>query len=286
MKLYVLKLEMYDYQNLGLNTEAMCNAYSSFELAKNEGLKELKNIVANLEKQNQKTFKQMVDEELLDYIFEITLIEDIFYAENFNIKSEGLNHRNNIFSKLEPTHKIYCLDYKGNINEIFYEYRIKNSFSKLEYSIKLYPEDLEEGASEKFKIGDIVKLKEGAELDPFDSKNKNRIYVVRYLPRRFCGEIYFENKYALISLYENDLKNKWGNKELFTHEWYEKDIENYTGVIEKDSEYDLLSRILKGSLKVNGKYWNSIKIGKVPLNIETLKKENLIIMGEKNENRI
>ena len=179
---------------------------------------------------------------------------------------------------MEPTHKVYYLDYKGNISGIFYEYRIKNSLSGPEYSINLYPEDFEEGASEKFKIGDIVKLKESAELDPFDSINKDRLYVVRYLPRKFNGEKYFENKYALISLYENDvdgkIKNQWGNKELFTREWYEKDIEKYMGVIEKDSEYDLLSRILKGDLKVNGEYWNSVKIGRLPLNIETFEREN------------
>ena len=277
MKSYLLKFEIYDYQDIGLNTESMCNVYSSFELAKNEGLKELKSIIKELEKQTQKTFKQMLDEELLDYTFEITLIEDIYYAENFNIKSKSLSLRNNIYGKLEPTHKVYYLDYKGNINEIFYEYRIKNALSRAEYSITLYPEDFEEGASEKFKIGDIVKLKENAEPDPFDSKNKNRLYVVRYLPRKFNGEKYFENKYALISLYENDLeskiKNEWGNKELFTREWYEKDIEKYIGIIEKDSEYDLLSRILKGDLKVSGEYWNSVKIGRLPLNIETLERE-------------
>ena len=46
---------------------------------------------------------------------------------------------------------------------------------------------------------DIVKLKESAELDPFDSKNKNRLYVVRYLPRKFNGEKYFKTKKILIS---------------------------------------------------------------------------------------
>lgn len=144
--------------------------------------------------------------------------------------------------------------------------------------IELYPEDLEEGASEKFKIGDIVKLKVGAEKDPFDENNKDRIYIVRYLPRKFNGEKYFENTYALISLYENDLKgkipNKWGNKELFTHEHYERDIEKYTGVIEKDSEYDLLSRILKRNLAVRKEYWDKIKIGMLPLNIDTFREYN------------
>ena len=38
MKIYLLKFEMYDYQDIGIDTESMCNVYSKFELAKNEGL--------------------------------------------------------------------------------------------------------------------------------------------------------------------------------------------------------------------------------------------------------
>lgn len=133
----------------------------------------------------------------------------------------------------------------------------------------LYPEDLEEGASEKFKIGDIVKLKhELKEGDGYIDDNLDRLYVVRWLPRKFKGEKYFENKYALISFY--DINNQWGGEDLFTYEYWEKDIEKYTGVIEKDSEYDLLSRIVKGDLEIPvGNYWNEIKIGKTPLNIKT-----------------
>ena len=50
-------------------------------------------------------------------------------------------------------------------------------------------------------FGIRIKLKESAELDPFDSKNKNknRLYVVRYLPRKFNGEKYFKTKKILIS---------------------------------------------------------------------------------------
>ena len=47
MKIYLLKFEMYDYQDIGIDTESMCNIYSSFELAKNEGLKELRDLSYN-----------------------------------------------------------------------------------------------------------------------------------------------------------------------------------------------------------------------------------------------
>lgn len=95
--------------------------------------------------------------------------------------------------------------------------------------------------------------------------------MVRWLPRKFHGEKYFENTYALVSLYE--MKNEWGNKELFTYEYFGHDIEKYTGVVEKDSEYDLLSRLVKGDLEVLGDYWDEIKIGKLPLTIESFKQE-------------
>lgn len=125
--------------------------------------------------------------------------------------------------------------------------------------------------NEKFKIGDIVKLKhELEEREDHIDDNLDRIYVVRYLPRRFNKEKYFENKYALISLY--DIGNKYKN--LLTTEYWEKEIEKYTGKIKKDSEYDLLSRIIKGDIRTNIDYWNRIKNGKLPLNIKTFEKEN------------
>ena len=157
---------------------------------------------------------------------------------------------------------------------MMYEYRYKNSLTYTKHSVELYPEDLEEEASEKFKIGDIVKLKHNLEeREGYIDDNTDRIYVVRWLPRKFNGEKYFENKYALISFYEMS-NNQWGNKELFTFEYFEKDIEKYNGVIEKDSEYDLLSRILKRNLAVNKEYWDKIKIGMLPLNIDTFKENH------------
>ncbi len=153
---------------------------------------------------------------------------------------------------------------------MMYEYRYKNSLTDTKHSIELYPEDLEEEASEKFKIGDIVKLKHNLEKgEGYIDDNTDRIYVVRWLPRKFNGEKYFENKYALISFYKMS-NNQWKNKELFTFEYFEKDIEKYNGVIEEDSEYDLLGRIVKGDLEIPKRdYWNEIKVGKTPLNINT-----------------
>lgn len=270
MRLYLLQIQMYDYENTNIDTESESNVYSSFEKAKEEGLKELSERIESVEEELNIKFKQMLEEEKLDYTFCITEIADLEYAENFDIK----NKRDEEYYKLEPTHKRYELDFKGNIICFYYEYRYKNSLWKTEVSIKVFPEDLQKGASEKFKLGDIVKLKNAEDYNYLDD-NIERIYVVRYLPRKLNGEKYFENKYALISLYENDLKtklkNEFGNKELFTFDYFEKDIEKYTGEIKENSEYDLLSKIVKGELKVSRECWNKIKNGQLSLDLKNLK---------------
>lgn len=273
MKLYLVMVIMYDYGNYILDVEPNYNIYSSFEQAKQEGLKELKDKIEVVEDDLKMTFKEMLDKEMLNYDFTITEIDDLEYAENFDVEFEITSNGNSNYNNLESTHKVYYLDYNGNITEVSYEYRIKNALWRSKESLTFYPEDFEKGASEKFKIGDIVKVKDTAETeDPFDEENnKDRIYVVRYLPRKFNGEKYFENKYALISLY----KIRAENKELFTYEFYEREIEKYTGKIEKESEYDLLSRILKGDLVTTWEYWDKVKVGMLPLNIESFEKENL-----------
>lgn len=273
MKLFLVEVAIFDLWDCDIvfDTSYYHNVYSSFEHAKEEGMQDLKKRIKEIEEMSSITFTEMLKEEKLDYVFEITQIDDLEYAENFDVDYDR-RHRDD-YNKLEPTHKRYCLDYEGNILYMMYEYRYKNSLTDPKKMIELYPEDLEEGASEKFKIGDIVKLKHDLErIEQHMDDNMDRLYVVRWLPRKFNGEKYFENRYALISLYENifKIKNEWGNKDLFTFEYWEKDIEKYTGVIEKDSEYDLLSRIVKGDLEIPiGDYWNEIKIGKTPLNIKT-----------------
>lgn len=274
MKLYLLQVDMYDYDSKLLDANSYCNVYSSFEKAKKQGISNLEKRIKQVEEDENMTLDEMIEKEKLDYSFTITQINDLEYAENFDIDYDRLHRKE--YNKLEPTHKEYELDYKGNIIRINYTYRYKNALSDAKKMITLYPEDLEEGASEKFKIGDIVKLKHELECGKgYIDDNLDRIYVVRWLPRKFKGEKYFENTYALISFYEMK-NNEWGNKDLFTYEYWEKDIEKYTGVIEKDSEYDLLSRIVKGDLEIpRWGYWNDIKIGKEPLNIKTFEKATL-----------
>lgn len=69
-----------------------------------------------------------------------------------------------------------------------------------------------------------------------DSWNKDKLYVVRWLPRRKEGQKYFENTYALISNYNEDKYIKG----LFTFEQYERDIELYEGKLNESSHIGFL----------------------------------------------
>lgn len=268
MNLYMIQIEIYDLVHCDeFDTCSYANVYSSFEKAKQGGLNHLKKRIKEIEETTEEKFSEILEEKV-DYSFKIVEIPDLHYAENFSVIYDCYDKFE--YNKLEPTHKTYYLDYEGNILNIYYEYRYQNDIEDNKHSILLYPEDLEKNAGNKFKIGDIVKLKNIEEYCIDD--NLDRIYVVRWLPRKFNGEKYFENKYALSSFYECD--NEWHNKELFTFEYWEKDIEKYEGKIEKNSEYDLLSKIVKEEIKVSPDYFNKIKIGMLPLTLDTLNKEN------------
>ena len=163
MKLYILEVQFYDYENFGIDTEPVVNVYSNLKKAKHDGLIELNNRMNYyLKDDTGKTFEKYIKEERVNYDFTIMEIDDLKYTENFNKKERQNDICCKEYLKYEPTHKIYEIDYKGNINEIIYEWRIKNNSNRYKKSATLYPSDFNEGAYEKFNIGDIVKVKNEA----------------------------------------------------------------------------------------------------------------------------
>lgn len=129
--------------------------------------------------------------------------------------------------------------------------------------VGIEPEDEMKEAGTKFKIGDIVTVKENKYEDDryYDPE---RLYVVRYLPRREEGQLYFRNTYALISNYHEG---------LFTFEWHEKEIEKYEGTVDNNSAIGILQKIVKGELKVSQELWDDLKIGKILLDDRLTYKE-------------
>lgn len=277
MKLYILELQFYDYENLGIDTEPVVNVYSDFNRAKYDGLIELNNRMNYyLKDDTGKTFEKYIKEERVNYDFAIIEVDDLKYTENFNKKERKNDICGKEYLKYEPTHKIYEIDYKGNINEIIYEWRIKNNSNRYKKSVTLYPTDFDEGAYEKFNIGDIVKVKEGAleegyfaSFDDIDKQGLKRLFVVTDVPLKRAKPIYkyCENKYKLSSFFKTNFIRP-GSEDIYESEFYEKDIETFKGNVPE--KYELLSKILKGEIKVDGDYMHNVEIG-----IEVLNKENV-----------
>ena len=120
-KIYMLKIEYLSYSNLDIEIDNKFNVYSSFKIAKKEGLKEVNRF---LKKLNEKK----INKDKIKVNFEITEIQDLEYAENFNIRFDEIEYE---IDEIKPTHKVYLLDIEGNIIKIHYEYRIKNSLCKV-----------------------------------------------------------------------------------------------------------------------------------------------------------
>ena len=272
MKLYILEVQFYDYENFGIDTEPVVNVYSNFKSAKREGMAELtRRMNYYLKDDTEKTFKKYLNEERVNYDFTITEIVDLNYTESFNKKD---SKRDN-YLKYKPTHKIYEIDYKGSIKEIMYEWRIKNDLNHNKNSVILYPSDFEEGAYKKFNVGDIVKVKKealeepGHSFDDIDNQGSKRLFVVSEVPlkRTKPKYKYCENNYKLSSFFETGFISP-GSEDIFDSVFNEKDIEIYNS--EVPEKYALLSKITKGEIKVNSKYMHNVIIG-----VELLNKENV-----------
>jgi hypothetical protein len=269
MKVYQLKVE------IGFATddpEHFSNVYTNYDKALEDGKKFLEKNVTfvftngeyNIKNREIPSIDELFSIERVWYEFNIEEIEDIEYAENFNIKlvpNEAYLEQN-----IKPTHKVYHLDYKGNIESIDIQYRASDK--EHPYGrISMKPDDFKKGAGEKFKIGDVVTVKKD-EYRSMDSETYvgKRLYVVRWLPKRVKGSIYFENTYALISNYYDG---------LFIHGERENNIEKYEGKIAPESPIGFLQRIIKKEVTVTEEIWNDMKIGKILLDDRSNYKELL-----------
>ena len=259
MKIYHLKVE------IGFacdDPEHFSNVYTNFDNAKEAGIRYLEKKVKyifengeyNIKGKETPTVDELFSIERVWYEFEIEEIKDLEYAENFDIKLYPKEEY--LKQNIKPTHKVYDLDYKGNINNIDIQYRI-NQKEHAYAHFNMLPEDFKKGAGEKFKIGDIVTVKK----DEYRSRESEtyvnkRLYVVRWLPKRVEGSPYFENTYALISNYYDG---------LFTHGEREYNIEKYEGEVDPKSPIGFLQRIIKNEITVTEETWTDLKIGKILL---------------------
>ena len=244
-KVYLLNVD-YFYENIDEN-DYDTEVYLSLEKAVEEGKYFLS--------------KHKDDEGFRDYSFTVTET-DPDYASKFDAEDLGINIiKKEKFGKYEPTHIIYYYDIDGNFLYKYLEYR--DNQRKHHCSFKVFPEDKED-AGQKFKIGDIVRVKPVDKEEYYcsaylDYWKPDKLYIVRGLPRKSEGQKYFDNTYALISNYNEDEHIKG----LYTWEFYERDIEKYDGVVKEDSYIRFLQKIIKNEIAVSKDTWTKLKIGEI-----------------------
>lgn len=248
MKIYLLNIDYY-YDNIEEN-DYETEVYLSLERAVEEGKYFLS--------------KRCKDKGFRDFTFTITET-DPKYAEQFDVSKLGLDtlHKED-FGKYEPTHIIYFYNMDGSLQSKYLRYMDKQRKHCTGFTV--FPEDEEGLAGKKFKIGDIVRIKERNQEEYYnqaymDYWTADKLYVVRYLPRKKDGQKYFENTYALISIYNEDEYIKG----LFTSEHYERDIEKVDTPIDEESSIRILQKIKKNEISISYETWTALKIGKLHL---------------------
>lgn len=269
MKIYHLELEVYFALE---EPQYKSEVYSNLDMAIQEGKYYLEKMMRNqyetgyyVEGKKNITVEELFSIERTDYIFRITEIEDLQYAEQF--ENDKYLDDDYLKQNIKPTHKIHYYNYKGELERTDFTYKKKQRL--LLGSTTMYVTDFENGAGTKFKIGDLVTV-----IDSMSSSEKlikDRIFVVRYLPRRIEGQKYFKNSYALISVFDEEIKG------LFTFEIYEKDIKLFTGTIDPTSPIGILQKIIKGELKVSAEIWQKLENGEIAFDTRPNYKEVLNI---------
>ena len=285
MKTYLLLAKVYNY-GTDIIEDEFKEMFSDFKRAKEYGLLFIIKKLSSYCKYSNKSLKQCIKDNLIDYDFRI-VEEDIEYAEKFDKKIDILEEIENLLI-YEPTHKEYILDYTGEITNICIKY-LPNQREMIGHNhLYIKPNDLLENAGKKFKVGDIVKITKFNERDTdlsyynYNNEAEN-IFVVRYLPRRKEGQKYLRNTYAL-----SNIKNNGYAPGIYTWEYHEEQISLYDGEIKENSPIDVLRKIIKNEIKINEETWDRLKNGLISFREQDIKEDNyykniLKLGGKENE---
>ena len=269
MKTYLLQVESYDY--IDELDDDYVEVFSTYKRAKKYGLEFLNKKLESYCEYINKSIKQALKEDKIDYDFRI-IEEDLEYAEKFN-QQLGICEEIEKLLIYEPTHKEYILDYTGKITNICIRYLPNQKETKERNSLYLKPNDLLPTAGTKFKIGDLVKIiKPNKKMEDYSYEfypEYSDVYVVRYLPRRIEGQKYLRNTYALA-----EIKNDNYSPGIYTMEFHEEQIAEYDDSIKENSPIDVLRKIIKKEIKVNRETWEKLKNGIISFKDEDKRKNN------------
>lgn len=291
MKIYFLQVECcFDEE------EHYENVYSTKDRAIKEGKKWLDKIF-------RKQYESFFDDDGKNNIPELTH-EQLFKLKaiyNFNVTEydpkivdesdileklpivEDFDSYGAYSTEIEPLKIIHSYDYDGNEIYIsgYYVFNYKNQ--RNEKRIMMCYEDYNNpSAGTKFKIGDIVKIKNYDNNYDF----RDKLHVITGVPHRKDNQRFFRNTYDVIVNYNSY------DEGCHVNVFNENELELYTEKLPKDSPLIFLSKYFKGEIKLKNIKWTDIECGKITLNenksfrdIEEIVSQ-MNIGGNRNENRI
>ena len=145
-----------------------------------------------------------------------------------------------------------------------------------------YEDYINKMAGTKFKIGDIVKIKNKDNNYVF----KDKLHIITEIPHKKENQRFFKNTYDVIV--NHNSYDEGCHIDVFN----ENELELYTGKLPEDSPLIFLSKNFKGEIKLKNIKWTDIECGNITLNenksFRDIKEiiSQMNIGGNKNENRI
>lgn len=265
MKIYLLQVECYFDKE-----EHYENVYSTKEKAIKKGKewldkifrKQYKSFFEDYEKGEmpELTHEQLFKLEAI-YDFNVTEYDPKIVDESEALERlptvEHLDNYGAYTTKIEPLKIIHNYDYNGNEIYIsgYFVFNYKNK--RNEKSIMMNYEDYNNQlAGTKFKIGDIVKIKNCNNNYEF----KDKLHVITDVPHKKKKQRFFRNTYDVIV--NHNSYDEGCHVDVFN----ENELELYAGNLPKDSPLIFLSKYFKKEIKLKNIKWTDIECGNITLN--------------------
>ena len=118
-----------------------------------------------------------------------------------------------------------------------------------------YEDYINKNAGTKFKIGDIVKIKNCDRNYDF----KDKLHVITGVPHKEKGQEFFRNTYDVI------VNHNSYDEGCHVDAFNENELELYAQKLPKDSPLIFLSKYFKGEIKLKNIKWTDIECGNITL---------------------
>lgn len=291
MKIYLLQVECYFDEK-----EHYENVYSTKEKAIKEGKEWLEKIFKKqyksfFEDDEKNNIPELTHEQLFKlkaiYNFNVTEYDPKIVDESDILEKLPVVKQCDIYdtytAEINPLKIIHSYDYDGTEIYISANYVFNYKGQRKERKITMNYEDyINKMAGTKFKIGDIVKIKNKDNNYVF----KDKLHIITEIPHKKENQRFFKNTYDVIV--NHNSYDEGCHIDVFN----ENELELYTGKLPEDSPLIFLSKYFKGEIKLKNIKWTDIECGNITLNenksFRDIKEiiSQMNIGGNKNGNRI